>query len=89
LLISYAGREVLIKASVATVPSFAMGVGLLSKTICREMEDIMRNFYWDSTRGAHACFLGAKTISKYQRCSGSWIQACQGSKWEPLLEDWV
>ena len=43
--LSQAGRLVLIKAVVATVPSYAMSTFLLPKSLCRKLDNMFKNFW--------------------------------------------
>lgn len=45
-LLSIGGREILTKAIAQAVPTYAMGCFLLPKTLCNDLERIMRNFWW-------------------------------------------
>ena len=54
---SHAGREVLIKSSLAEILTFQMGIRLFPKATCNKMEGIMRNFYWEYSAGSRHLFL--------------------------------
>ena len=41
---SHAGREVLIKSSLASLPIYAMGTKLLSKKVCLELDSFKEIF---------------------------------------------
>ena len=40
------GKEILIKAIVQAVPTYTMGYFLLPKSLCEDLEGMMRNFWW-------------------------------------------
>lgn len=46
--ISRAGKEILIKSVVQAISSYVMGVFLLPKKLCEEMEVLMNKFWWVS-----------------------------------------
>ena len=45
-LLSQAGKEVLIKAVFQALPTYAMSLFLLPKTICVEITSMVRRFWW-------------------------------------------
>ncbi|XP_019190483.1 PREDICTED: uncharacterized protein LOC109184855 [Ipomoea nil] len=49
--LSPAGREVLLKTVIQTMPSYAMMVFLLPLGLCREIETIMNEYWWTRTTG--------------------------------------
>lgn len=44
-LLSQAGREILIKSIVQAMPSFTMGCFKLPKSLCKDMESLIRKFW--------------------------------------------
>ena len=63
--LSHAGREVLIKSSLASLPINAMGSELLTNKVCTEIDDIRRNFWWGFKFGGRHCLL--KRWKDFQR----------------------
>lgn len=47
---SKGGKEVLIKAVLQAIPTFAMGCFRIPTTTCREMESICARFWWSSSK---------------------------------------
>jgi hypothetical protein len=45
-LLSQAGREILIKAVVQAIPTYTMNCFKLPVTLCKEIEGIIRRFWW-------------------------------------------
>lgn len=69
-LLSHAGREVLIKSSLASIPSYHMSMGILPKQTIAFMERYMRNFYWGFSNGGRHCFLKAWDALKLPKSEG-------------------
>ncbi|XP_074288312.1 uncharacterized protein LOC141613473 [Silene latifolia] len=51
LLLSKAGREVLIKAVAQSIPTYAMSVFKFPKTFCEEIRSLVSRFWWGATEG--------------------------------------
>ena len=51
-LLSQAGREILLKAVVQAIPTFAMGCFKLLVGLCDEIEALIRKFFWGAKGGA-------------------------------------
>ncbi len=49
-LLSQAGREVLIKAVVQAIPTYTMNCFKLPVTLCKEIEGIIRRFWWGQNK---------------------------------------
>jgi hypothetical protein len=74
-LLSQAGREVLLKAVVQAVPTYAMSCFRLPDRLCHELEGLMRRFWWG--HGA----------DKRKICCVSWKKLCQpkiGGEWASM-----
>lgn len=56
-IISKPGKEVLLKTVIQALPSYAMGVFLLPIDMCKEIEQLMCNYWWksdsNSKKGIH------------------------------------
>lgn len=51
-LLNNAGKDVLIKAVVTSIPTYAMSIFQLPKTWCAEINAIIAKFWWGSKEGA-------------------------------------
>jgi hypothetical protein len=48
--LSQAGKEVLPQAVVHAIPSYSMSVFKLPKTLCKQLNSLMSNFWWNQNR---------------------------------------
>lgn len=65
--LSQAGREVLIKSIIQSIPSYAMNCFLLPLTVCQKIEKATARFFWGSTienRKSHWAKWNILTTSK-------------------------
>ena len=70
-LLSQAGREVLLKAIVQAIPTFAMSCFKLPMSLCHEIEVMIKNFFWGQCgerRKIH--WKNWETLCVYQRMKG-------------------
>ena len=45
-LLSQGGREILIKAVLQAMPTFTMGCVKIPKSLCKDIEALIRKFWW-------------------------------------------
>ena len=50
-----AGRATLIKASITSIPTYAMQTTLLPQKICHQIDKLSRNFLWGGSEQHRAC----------------------------------
>jgi hypothetical protein len=51
--LSWAGKEVLIKAVAQAIPTYAMGCFDLTKTLCDEISTMICRYWWNQQEGKH------------------------------------
>jgi len=69
--LSQAGKEVLLKAVVQAVPTYSMSVFLLPTTLCKDLNRLMQQFWWNhmaSTSSIH--WMSWEKIGRSKRCRG-------------------
>jgi hypothetical protein len=55
-LLTQAGKEVLLKSIIQAIPTYSMSIFLLLKELCKEINQMMQNFWWgqkDKERKIH------------------------------------
>jgi hypothetical protein len=45
-LLSQAGRKILLKAAIQSIPTYCMSVFLLPKTLCKKLNTLSSRFWW-------------------------------------------
>ena len=69
--LSQAGKEVLLKAVVTALPTYAMSCFLLPKGLLKEITSYMTNFWWASVKDKHKIpWIGWNKITKSKRDGG-------------------
>lgn len=48
--LSQAGKELLLQAVVHAIPTYSMSVFKLPKTLCKQLNSLMNNFWWNQNR---------------------------------------
>ncbi|XP_062162097.1 uncharacterized protein LOC133869155 [Alnus glutinosa] len=69
--LSQAGKEVLLKAVVQAVPTYSMSVFLLPTTLCKDLNRLMQQFWWNhmaSTSSIH--WMSWEKMGRSKRCGG-------------------
>ena len=68
-LLSHAGQETFVKASLSSIPTYHMTMGLLPSSVITEMEK-MRDFFWGPKPGGHHLYLKAWNSLKLPKLEG-------------------
>ena len=69
-LLSYAGKEVLIKAVAQAIPVYSMACFRLPRGICENVMSMIRQFWWGSKRGKRKpCWVSWEVYTK-PKCLG-------------------
>ena len=70
-MLSMGGKEILIKAIVQVVPTYTIGCFLLPKSLCEDLEGMMRNFWWGQrNQETKMAWVGWKKMCKAKRQGG-------------------
>lgn len=68
---SWAGKEILIKAVAQAIPTFAMGCFDLTKTLCEQISAMVCRFRWNQREGKHKIYgLSRDTMMKSKEEGG-------------------
>lgn len=73
-LLSQASREVLIKAIIQAIPTYAMGCFKLPIGLCHEIEALIKNFWWrqrGDKRKIH--WLRCEKLTKSKVLGAGWV----------------
>jgi hypothetical protein len=71
LLLSVAGKEVLIKAVAQAVPTFSMSCFRLLRGLCHHLNALLQNFWWGSKDGKRkACWVAWEDMTKPKYLGG-------------------
>ena len=69
--LSYAGREVMLKAVVNAIPMYPMNCFKLPIKTCKELNRMVSNFWWDSTvEGGGTHWKSWEFLTKSKSCGG-------------------
>jgi len=69
--LSWAGKEIFIKAVAQAIPTFAMGCFDLTKMLCDQISSIVCHFWWNQQERKHKIhWLGRNTFMKPKRQGG-------------------
>jgi hypothetical protein len=52
-MLSWAGKEILIKAVAQAIPTFAMGFFDVTKSICNQISTMICRYWWSQREGSH------------------------------------
>ena len=77
--LSQTGIEILLKVVVQAIPTYCMGVFLLPKSLCTEINSLMQNFWWGqqgNDRKIHWISWSKMGIPKSRGGMGFWDLAC-------------
>lgn len=66
-MLSHAGRLILIKAVLETLPVYAMGTAVIPTRVLKKLTAIMRNFYWGERQKRNTCAMWLGAWSPLQR----------------------
>ncbi|KAH9672066.1 reverse transcriptase domain-containing protein [Citrus sinensis] len=65
-MLSWAGKEILLKTVALALPNYAMSIYLLPKELCRELEGLMNSFWW---RNNHSSGKGINWVKWEYLCN--------------------
>lgn len=68
--LSWAGKEILIKAVVQAIPTFAMGCFDLTKTLCDQIGKMVARFWWNAQEGKQKIHWLSKDVLQKQKKEG-------------------
>jgi hypothetical protein len=71
LLLSAAGKEVLIKAVAQAIPTFSMACFRLPRGLCQHINSLLRNFWWGCKEGKRrTCWVAWEDMTKPKHLGG-------------------
>lgn len=68
--LSWAGKEILIKAIAQAIPTFAMGCFDLTKTLCDQISKMVARFWWNAQEGKHKIHWLSKDVLQQPKKEG-------------------
>jgi hypothetical protein len=65
------GKEILIKAIVQAIPSYSMGVFKIPSSLCKDLNDLMQNFWWNHmSRNSKIHWMSWKNMGRSKTIGG-------------------
>lgn len=68
--LSWAGKQILIKAVAQAIPTFAMGCFDLTKSFCDQISAMVCRFWWNHQEGKHKIHWLNKDVLMKPKCEG-------------------
>ena len=69
-LLSQAGKEIMIKAVIQSIPTYSMSVFRLPTSLCKDIEAMIRKFWWGQGENKKIHWVNQKTMCASKSVKG-------------------